>query len=115
MAFKITNIKLKTSRLQAIVAVKTYFNLQDVPVTESVAKLDALLRDGLTVEYMVELDKFEDLNAFTYDLQETLSSYEQWEKEKDAKLELACQWYNSLPPEHQEFVNTLRSQMVPRA
>ena len=113
--YKLNNIKLKTSRLQAIVAVKKYFNLYDLPVTESVAKLDQVLRDGITVEYLFEVEKFGALNAFTYNLVETLSEYQRWEKEQEGKLERACQWYNNLSEEEQEFVNLLRGQMVPRA
>lgn len=114
MAFIISNIKFKTSRLPAIVAVKKYYNLYDLPVTESVAKLDQVLRDGITVEYLFEVEEFEALNAFTYDLVETLSEYQRWEKEQEAKLERALQWYNNLSEEEQEFVNVLRGQMVPR-
>jgi len=112
MAFIISNIKLTTSRPQLLAAVKKYFNLYDLPLTECVAKLDQVLRDGITLEYLSQVEKFGALNAFTYDLVETLSEYQRWEKEQGAKLERACQWYNNLSEENQEFVNLLRGHTV---
>jgi hypothetical protein len=115
MAFKLTNIKLKTSRLQAIAAVKKYFNLYNIPVTESVAKLDQILRDGITVEYMFQVDNFERLDTFTYEIQEVLNEYDRWEVEQNKKLSIARMWYGGLTTEEQEFVNLLRGEMIPRA
>jgi hypothetical protein len=113
--YNITNIKLKTSRVQAFVAVKKYFNLYDLPVTQSVEKLDAILRDGVTVESMVQVEKFKALNVFTFDLEEIQSESELWEKEQDAKRELAYQWYKTLSPAHREFVDVLRGEYIARA
>lgn len=114
-AYKLYNIKIKSSRLVAIVAVKKYFNLYNQSVTVSIAKLDQILSEGITFEYMFQVDDFEKLDAFTYEIQEVLNDYDSWEVEQNEKLSVARMWYGGLTTEEQEFINLLRGQMIPRA
>ena len=62
-----------------------------------------------------ELKYFEDLNAFTFDLQEIEDEYTRWEKQRQEKLTLATNWYNTLTPEEQNYVHLLTINSLPKA
>jgi hypothetical protein len=117
--YKLSNIQIKSSRLQAIIAVKKFFDLYDQPVTVSVAKLNQILQDGITFEHLFEVNKFAILDAFTFNTESIMSDYERLrieaEREYDEKLAKAKLWYNTLPQEQKAFVETLKGQMIPRA
>jgi hypothetical protein len=113
--YKLTNIKLKTTRLKAILAVKTFFSLHNHSVSESVAKLDDLLQNGITFNHKGFVDQFEALNAFTYDLEEELDEYERYAMKAKIEYDRASEWYHTLSHKEREFVKILTKAAIPKA
>ena len=113
--YKLTNIKLKPTRLKAILVVKTFFGLYNHSISESVAKLDDLLQNGITFNHKGLVDQFEDLNTFTYDLEEELDEYERYAIKDKIEYDRASEWYHTLSHKERDFVKILTKAAIPRA